>query len=135
MQPDLPNIPESAVSPSQDQSISFTLNAPTGVWWWILSVVYLAAFAIPGHAILGILALVTFMAALQDPTPMARALWLWIVGMAASVVVLTLAPTFKPTGLSLVAWYQQAPFQMAGTLLVVLLAVLALLWHLAWYRR
>lgn len=131
--------PLSPATPDQDttkvQSVCFTLKAPTGARWWALSILYLAAFAIPGHAILGILALVTFMAALQDPFPMARALWLWVVGMNASVVVLTIAPTWKPQDLSLAAWYQQAPLEMVGSLSVCLLAILVLLWHLAWYRR
>ena len=117
------------------QQVSFPLFAPTGWRWWVLSVVYLSAFAMPGHAILGVLALVAFMSALREPFPAARALWLWVVGIASATAVLCILPSWKPNGLSLAQWFSQNPAAASTAAAIGLLSAFVLIWHLTWIRR
>lgn len=116
------------------QRASFPLFAPTGWRWWVLSVAYLSAFALPGHAVLGVLALVAFMSALREPFPAARALWLWVVGIVSATVVLCIVPSWKPNGLSLAQWFSQSPTTAYTAATLCLLSALVLIWHLTWLR-
>ena len=116
------------------QAVSLFLYAPTSWRWWALAVVYLSAFALPGHAILGVLALITFMSALREPFPASRALWLWVVGIASATVVLSILPSWRPDGLSLAQWFSQSPATATAAAILGLLSTLVLIWHLSWIR-
>ena len=114
--------------------VSMALHAPSGWAWWCLSLLYLSAFALPSNGVMALVALLTFSSVAVNGTHPQQAVWLWVTGFAAATVVLILAITWKPEGVSMVAWLKADTWRALAVLISSLAAFFVLLWHMSWLR-
>lgn len=118
-----------------DQHVAFTLRAPDGWAWWLVCVLAMAMLAAAGGMVLLYFAIFTL------PSPLgtsavkgARALWLWVVGLAACASTLVGVRGLKPDDMTFGQWWQASPVELGIAVALAVGALGSVFWLISWVQ-